>query len=178
MFFDSWQDLIRVLIMGVLTYVVVVVILRISGKRTLSQLNAFDFIVNVALGSVMATIMLSSDVSLSEGIVTLSVLAGLQVIVAVINSRVPAARGLITSSPALLIRDGQVLSEALKVNRLSESALRQAIRMTGIGGLDQVGAVILETNGTMSVIPQDSMGDRWTVSDVDGLSKGQRSDGR
>lgn len=168
MFFDTGSDLIRILIIGVLTYGAVVVILRLSGKRTLSQLNAFDFIVTVALGSVMATIMLSSDVSLSEGVLALGLLAGLQFVVAFVSSRVPWARKLLTSRSALLVHRGTVLSDALVEHRLSESALRQAVRMKGFGGLDQIGAVILETNGTLSVISADGMGDRWALADVEG----------
>lgn len=166
MFFDSWSDLTRILIVGVLTYAGVVLLLRVTDKRTLSQLNAFDFIVTVALGSMMATIMLSTDISLSEGLVALGLLAGLQVVVAFVNSRVPWARAVLTSKPALLVKDGVVLSASVKKNRLSESALRQSIRMAGLGGLDQVGAVVLETNGTLSVVPSESMGDRWAISDI------------
>lgn len=168
MFFDSWSDLTRILIVGVLTYAGVVLILRVTGKRTLSQLNAFDFIVTVALGSMMATIMLSTDISLSEGLVALGLLAGLQVVVAFVNSRVSWARAVLTSKPALLVQDGVVLTETVKKHRLSESALRQSIRMAGLGGLDQVGAVVLETNGTLSVVPSESMGDRWAISDITG----------
>lgn len=167
MFFDSWSDLVRILIIGVLTYAAVVVILRLMGKRTLSQLNAFDFIVTVALGSVMATIMLSTDVSLSDGVLALALLAGLQFVVAFASSRVPWARNVITSESGLLVYRGRVLSAAVKKHRLSESALRQAIRMAGIGGLNQIGAVVLETNGTLSVVPAESMGDGWALSDVE-----------
>jgi len=65
------------------------VVLRVSGKRTLAKLNAFDFVVTVALGSTLATILLNSTVSWAEGAVALAVLAGLQFLVAVVASRVP-----------------------------------------------------------------------------------------
>jgi uncharacterized membrane protein YcaP (DUF421 family) len=66
-FFDDWSGLLRVLIVGVCAYLSLLVMLRGSGKRTLDKLNAFDFIVTVALGSTLATVLLSSDVALVEG---------------------------------------------------------------------------------------------------------------
>ncbi|MCX7543247.1 DUF421 domain-containing protein [Corynebacterium sp. P5848] len=143
MFFDSWYDLIRILTIGILAYATIVVVLRLTGKRTLTQLNAFDFIITVALGSTMASIMLSTDVSYSEGLLAIALLAALQLIVAFLSSRIPSFRRFFTSAPALLVEDGRQLKGALDKHRLSESAVRQAIRMQGIGGLDKVGAVVL-----------------------------------
>lgn len=67
MLFSGWENLLRTLVVGVLAYVSLVVFLRISGKRTLSKMNAFDLIVTVALGSTLATVLLSKDVALAEG---------------------------------------------------------------------------------------------------------------
>jgi len=75
-FFNSWFDLLRVLIVAVLAYASLVGFLRVSGKRTLSKMNAFDLVVTVALGSTLATILLSKDVALAEGLLALAVLIG------------------------------------------------------------------------------------------------------
>ena len=98
MWFDSWSDALRVLLVGTAAYATLVVVLRVSGKRTLAKLNAFDFVVTVALGSTLATILLNSTVSWAEGAVALAVLAGLQFLVAVVASRVPDARSVATGS--------------------------------------------------------------------------------
>ena len=76
MWFQSWSDLLRVLLVGTAGYAAVVVLLRVTGKRTLAKLNAFDLVVTVALGSTLATILLSADVSWSEGALALALLAG------------------------------------------------------------------------------------------------------
>ncbi len=68
MFFGSWQDLLRVAVVGSLAYFGLVALLRISGKRTLAKMNAFDFLVTVAMGSILATALLSRDVELAEAI--------------------------------------------------------------------------------------------------------------
>lgn len=65
-FFDNWETLFRTLIIGVLAYVSLIMLLRISGRRTLSKMNAFDMVVTVALGSTLATILLNRDVALAE----------------------------------------------------------------------------------------------------------------
>ena len=71
MFFSTWAALGRVLVIGPLAYVALVLLLRISGKRTLTKLNAFDLVVTVALGSTLATVLLSKSVSLAEGVLAL-----------------------------------------------------------------------------------------------------------
>ncbi|MDQ3601244.1 MAG: DUF421 domain-containing protein, partial [Actinomycetota bacterium] len=71
MWFDTWTDLGRVLIVGPLAYAALVAVLRISGARSLSKLNAFDLVVTVALGSTLATVLLNGSVSLAEGVLGL-----------------------------------------------------------------------------------------------------------
>ncbi|GGF76199.1 hypothetical protein GCM10011402_31190 [Paracoccus acridae] len=77
-FFDSWQGLLRVLVVGIAAYAALILMLRGSGKRTLSKMNAFDLIVTVALGSTLATVLLSNSVPLLEGILGLALLVYLQ----------------------------------------------------------------------------------------------------
>lgn len=166
MWFDSWSDLGRVLLIGMAAYAVLILVIRVSGKRTLSQLNAFDFIVTVALGSVLATILLSSDVSWSEGALALILLAGLQFILAWISARAPRFRTLITARPAVVFWHGEMQQEQLRRNRLSASEVHQAIRSTGSGDLSSIAAVVLETNGTLSVISAQSLGDGSALRDI------------
>src|SRR5690554_5806016 len=80
-FFEDWSGLIRVIVVGTLAYATLVISLRVSGKRTLSKMNAFDLVVTVALGSTLATVILSKDVALAEGIAAFVLLIGLQYIV-------------------------------------------------------------------------------------------------
>lgn len=81
MFFDGWPGLLRVLVVGTAAYLSLIVILRSSGKRTLAKLSAFDLVVTVALGSTLATVLLSGDVALVEGVLAMVLLAVLQLVV-------------------------------------------------------------------------------------------------
>jgi uncharacterized membrane protein YcaP (DUF421 family) len=167
MWFDGWADLGRVLLIGASAYVTLVALLRVSGKRTLAKLNAFDLVVTVAFGSTLATILLSSDVSWSEGAVAFAVLALLQVAVAWTNSHWPRTRDVVTSRPTLLLVDGAVLEDALVAQRVNPADLRQAVRASGSGSLSSVAAVVLETDGTLSVISADQAGDRSALAEID-----------
>ncbi|XAS65584.1 DUF421 domain-containing protein [Pseudarthrobacter sp. So.54] len=166
MWFDSWAEILRVLIIGSVSYTALVVVLRVSGKRTLGQLNAFDFIVTVAIGSTLATILLSSDVAFFEGLTALALLAGLQFVVAWASAHVPGARAAVTARPVALVISGELRHDQLRRNRLSESEVLQAVRSTGSGDLSDVAAVVLETNGTISVIPQSKLGNGSTLKGV------------
>lgn len=160
MFFDNLSGLFRVLVIAPLAYFWLVATLRVTGKRTLAQLNAFDFIVTVALGSTLATVILSSDVAWAEGALALVLLALLQLVVAWISVRSARFRQAVTAQPSLLVLDGSVLPHALQRARISEESLQQSVRSAGVGGLELVGAVVVETNGKLSVITVDQMGSR------------------
>lgn len=166
MWFDTWSDVIRVVTVGSVAYLTLVAVLRLSGKRTLAKLNAFDFVVTVALGSTLATILLNSTVSWAEGAAALLALTGLQFIVALGASHLPVARSVLTARPTLLVRDGALLTEAMRRQRVGHAEVRQAVRTSGYGDLGGIGAVVLETDGTLSVIPNGEVGDGWALEDV------------
>ncbi len=167
MWFESWEQVVRVLIIGSVSYVALVLVLRASGKRTLGQLNAFDFIVTVALGSTLATILLSADVTFAQGITALVLLASLQFIVAWLSARWPRVRSVVTAKPVALVIDGHLQTNQLRRNRLTESEVLQAIRSTGTGAISDIAAVVLETNGNLSVIPHSALGNGSALSGVE-----------
>ncbi|MDP9369924.1 MAG: DUF421 domain-containing protein [Chloroflexota bacterium] len=154
MFFDSWSGLGRVLIVGVVAYGALVLILRVSGKRTLSKMNAFDFVVTIALGSTLATILLSKDVALAEGLLALALLIGLQFVITWLSVRSPTVNRLVKAEPALLFHRGHFLHGAMRRARVVEAEIRAAVREQGIASLEEVDAVVLETDGSFSVIKQ------------------------
>ncbi len=158
MLYDNISDLVGVLVSASLAYVWLVLLLRISGKRTLAQLNAFDFIVTVALGSVLASVALSGSVSWTEGALALAVLAGLQFVSAWASTRSDAVRRALTSQPTVLLRDGHMLSEVMLAERIDEDSLCAAVRSSGFGGLESVAAVVLETDGKLSIISRAQVG--------------------
>lgn len=151
-FFTGWTPIIRTLAVGAAAYVALVVMLRVSGKRTLSKLNAFDLIVTVALGSTLASILTSKDLALAEGAAALGLLIGLQFVVTWLSVRWPWFDRVVKSEPALLLRNGQPLGGALRRERVGEDELLAAIREAGGRSLGDAEAVVLESDGSLSAI--------------------------
>ncbi|MFE0726230.1 MULTISPECIES: DUF421 domain-containing protein [Streptomyces] len=166
MFFDSWYDMLRVAVMAACAYAALIVVVRLSGKRTLAKMNAFDLVVTVALGSTLATILLNRSVSLAEGILALSLLVVLQFVnaKAAVHSR--SYRRLIKAEPTLLLSDGRLLSDAMARQRVTESEVRQAIRSQGIGAVEDVTAVVLETDGSFSVLSRSQTGSGSSLQNI------------
>lgn len=154
MFFDSGTVLLRTLVVGSLAYLALVILLRLSGKRTLSKWNAFDLVVTVAFGSTLATALLSKDTSLAQGVVAFALLVGLQWTITRLSVRYGAVRHWVKAEPRLLLLRGQVRHEALREERVTEGELRAAVRAKGISALEDIEAVVLETDGTFSVLEQ------------------------
>lgn len=175
MFFDRWYDVLRVAVVGPLAYGSLVVFLRLSGKRTLAKLNAFDFVVTVALGSTLATVLLSSDVSFAEGAVGLGLLIALQYVVASASRRIPAVRRLVKSEPQVVVRNGKLLHDVLRKERLNVEEVNQALRQSGIADAADVAAVVLETDGSFSVLTAAPRG-ASALAEVDGWTTGRRSE--
>ena len=166
MIFDDWQGLLRVAVVGVLAYVALVLLLRVSGKRALSKLNAFDFVVTIALGSVLATILLSEDVALAEGVLAFALLLALQFVITWLSVRSATVRRLVKSEPALLLFRGRLLEQAMAAERVTEDEVLDAVRSHGSGTLDEVEALVLETDGTFSVIRRSEAGDGSAMEGV------------
>lgn len=151
-FFQGWSGPGRILLVGVLSYAALVLILRATGKRTLSKLNAFDLVVTIALGSTLSSIILDTQVALVEGVTALALLAFLQFAVAWTTARLPFLRRYITAEPALLLYEGRLKPDALKRERVVESEVLQAVRDKGGRSLEEAEAVFLQSDGSMAVV--------------------------
>lgn len=154
MWFDSWDGIVRVVVVGVAAYAALVVLLRNSGKRSLAKLNAFDLVVTVALGSSLATVLLSKDVAALEGLAAFLVLVGCQYALTWLSVRSPWVRSLLKSEPRVLLWRGEPLPEVLRAERVSLEELESAVRSHGMSGLSEAGAVVLETDGSLNVVRQ------------------------
>jgi uncharacterized membrane protein YcaP (DUF421 family) len=152
--FDSWESLFRTVIISVLAYAIIVFLLRVSGKRTLSKMNAFDFIVTIALGSTLATVILNKNVALIDGAAGFFMLIFLQYITTYISVRSKGFNKLIKATPTLLLYKGKMLPAAMKKERINEDEIYSIVREKGLGSLEDVDAVILETDGSLTLIKE------------------------
>lgn len=148
----DWPVLAQTLLVALIAYAGVVVLLRVSGKRTLSKWNSFDFIVTIALGSILATVILSKDVTAAEGVVAFVALVGFQYAVTWLAVRWRPMQRVFKATPVFLVYRGRFVEEAMRRERVPESEVRAALRENGIAAVERAGAVILETDGSLSVI--------------------------
>ena len=170
-FFDDWSALLRTAIVGVLAYAGLIVLLRFSGKRTLSKMNAFDLVVTVALGSTLATILLSKDVALAQGVLAFALLIGLQFAITWSSTRTGWVRRLVTGEPSLLLYRGTYLPKALRRERVTEEDIRAAVRSAGLAALEDAEAVVLETDGSFSVVQKNRGNGASSLEDLDTLGR-------
>lgn len=152
MFFAGAPGVWRTLLVGLCAYVLLILVLRTTGKRTLSKMNAFDLIVTVALGSTLATVILSKDVALAEGVTAFVMLAGAQLAVTWLSTRSKRFRSWVKAEPTILVEKGIMLSDAMKRERVTSDEVEAAVRGAGFDGLDAIALVVLETDGSMSVV--------------------------
>ncbi|SLN65788.1 hypothetical protein ROJ8625_03365 [Roseivivax jejudonensis] len=156
MLYQGWEGIVRTLVVGTLAYVALVAVLRVTGNRTLSKLNAFDLVVTVALGSVLASILLSEGVALAEGVTAFLLLIGLQYGVAMLSVKSRRFAKLVRSEPRLLLRDGEPLPQAMHEARVTRDELDTVMRTSGYADRSAVSSIILESDGSFSVIGKDT----------------------
>ncbi|MGY2132580.1 DUF421 domain-containing protein [Hymenobacter sp. HD11105] len=165
-FFSNWTSIARTLVIGVAAYAGLIILLRLSGKRTLTKMNAFDLIVTVALGSTLATVLLNKSVPLADGLVAFALLIFLQYLLTWLSVRSKTVSKLIKSEPTLLVYQGAFLSAALKSERVTEAEILAGLREQGVASVADAAAVILETGGDLSILKNTSNGPQSVLQDV------------
>ncbi|MFP4470623.1 MAG: DUF421 domain-containing protein [Bacteroidales bacterium] len=149
-------------------YAAVIIFTRLSGKRSFSTMSSFDFTMTVAVGSLIATTVLSSSVTLVQGVIGLGALFVLQISVAYLRLNT-SFQQIVDNSPLLLMRNGKILRENLKRARLTDGDLRSKLRAAGVLRLSEVEAVVFETTGDLSIMKKSDENlrlEEWLISDV------------
>lgn len=157
-FYNGWVPIARVVITAIVGYAALIALLRVGGKRTLAKMNAFDFVVTIAIGSILASMLLNQKVALAEGMAALAMLVGMQFAVAWLSVRFKPISQTVKSTPTILLWKGELLRDVCRAERVAEGEVRSAVRSQGLASLDAALAVVLEATGDMSVVkrPPDS----------------------
>ena len=150
--FNGWTELLEVLITVPLAYAVVIGVLRASGKRALSKMNAYDFVITVAMGSTLATLCLSRDVSLAKGGFAFALLAGMQHLLSMLSRRHDSIKRMLRADPSIVYHRGRYIDEVMDRERVTRSDIQAAMRGSGATSEAEVEAVVLETNGNLSCL--------------------------
>ena len=154
------------IIASIVGYAAIILVLRISGKRTLAKWNSFDFIVTIALGSILANILLSTQDVFGKAILGFALLVLFQYILTWISVRSSVIQKLIKAEPALLLFRGEMQHDIMKRERIAEGEILAALRANGVSAIEDADAVILETDGSFSVIQDIDHSSASALKDV------------
>jgi uncharacterized membrane protein YcaP (DUF421 family) len=135
-------------------YFMLLVIFRLSGKRTLGQITSFDFVVLLIISECVSAALLTQDFSLTGAVLAVVTLLGLDLLLAQLKQRSPGLARLLEDEPLHLMRGGKLLQDRMDKERVDEADILEAARQHhGIETLSEIEAAVLERRGTISIIP-------------------------
>lgn len=149
-----WQFVLR----AVVIYVVVMVLIRVSGKRAVGQFTPFDLVLLILIGNAVQNGINGGDNSLTGAFVMAGTLIALNYAVAFATSRSRRAEQIIEGVPVVVARDGKLFEQVLRRELVSRDDFDEALRTCGVRHLHQVEIALLETNGRISVVQKEASG--------------------
>lgn len=161
----------EIILSSLLIYAILIVLSRWVGPRSFSRFTAFDFAVTVALGAIVGSTA-TGGVSIINGVLGLFLLFLLRFAVA--HFRRKGLSKLVDNSPLLVMYGSEILPEYLKRAQLTEDDLLQTLRKSGITRLTQIQAVIMERDGSISVLKSGETLDPYLLKGVEGLPPSQQ----
>lgn len=164
----SWQSVFAISANAVGIYIAIIIFTRLTGKRSFSKMSSFDFAMTVAIGSMIASTVLSKSVTLSTGILGLALIYGLQISVAFFR-RFEGVGKVVDNTPLMLMDGKNILKDNLRKAKVTEGDLRSKLREANVLNLSQVRAVIFEATGDISVLHSDNEAEvleDWLLQDV------------
>jgi uncharacterized membrane protein YcaP (DUF421 family) len=152
---DIGSSLPEVVLRTALVYLFLVAVLRISGKRQVGQLSVLELVVILVISDAVQNSMVGDNTTLWGGLVAVLTLVALDLALKTLARRSKPVRVAIEGEPRLLVRDGRLLERAIEAEGLEADEIRAAIRSHGLASVEDVRFAVLETDGSISVIPRD-----------------------
>lgn len=159
LFFAGWESIGRIVLLAACTYVGLVAALRLLGEQALAKMSAYDLIITIALGSIVAAIPLSKDVTLTDGAAVLATYLGLQAMTRWGTQRWREVERAVKTKPRVVLWDGELVPRQIRLAQVTEAEIRSAARMAGYASLGDLLAIVLENDGSWSVVPRSDRGD-------------------
>lgn len=150
----DWQELGLTAARGLLVYVVMLVVIRVLGKRTIGNFSAFDLLVALMLGEVVDEIIYG-DVSIAQGMVAIFVVAAAKYATAWITCVSPAASRLLEGKPNEVVSHGELQPKAMRAELINESEVMASLRLQGVSDIKEVKSAVMEVDGVVSVIREE-----------------------
>ncbi|TXD96587.1 DUF421 domain-containing protein [Psychrobacter frigidicola] len=159
----EWQQVLGISLSVTGFYFCLILFTRIVGLRSFSKLSSYDFAMTIAIGSILASTILSDSPSLLQGLLAVSLLFILQMMVSMVRRKFKPIKSLIDNQPIILMAHGEYFWDNLKEANLSTSDVQEVLRKNGIKSKCEVFAVIMETTADMSVIKNNEVTPDWSL---------------
>lgn len=169
----GWNDIADAALSAILFYALIVAAVRVLGNRSTAQLNNFDWIINITIGSLAASGILLDSVPALRAVAAIVTLMLLQFALTWLVLRFSWVSRLVKTAPTLLVHKGEYLDIPLRRVRVSREEICGVLRKHGIARVDQANWVILETDGELTVIPRAEL-DLDQASALEGVEKPAR----
>ena len=160
MFFESWSEIARIVTTTLIIYPFLILATHLLGKRSFAKMNNFDWIITVAVGSILGSAILLKDVVIVEVLVAVSLLLFLQYLLTWISAHFSTFDKVVKTSPQLVFFDGEYIEAAMKDTRLTSTEVEGSVRKAGFGDLSTVMAVVFEADGELSIVPKSEKYDQ------------------
>lgn len=151
----DYQTMGSVFIRSIVTIVVLFLLAKVMGKKQISQLNLFDYIVGITIGSVAADISLDLNKSFLDGVICMLVFGLTGALVSYVTLKSIKLRRFFTGTPSIIIENGKIIEEGLKKVKFNINDLMEELRGAGYFNIDEVAYAVMETNGKISFLPKD-----------------------
>lgn len=141
---------------GVIVYLFLLIIFRISGKRTLAQITNFDLVLLLIISETTQQAMVDNDHSLTNGFLLISTLVGVSIFFSLLKQKFPRFEKYIDGTPVIIIQDGKLLRKRMEKLRVDEDDILEAAReLHGLERIEQIKYAIVERGGDITVIPKE-----------------------
>ena len=145
------------IVRGLVTYLFLLLVFRIAGKRTLSESSSFDLVLLLIISETTQQAMVNNDHSMTNGALLVLTLVGLDILLSLVKQWSPAADAWIDGLPIVVARDGQLLKDRMNRERVDEADILEAAReLQGLEGLDQIQYAVLEKGGKITIVPKQA----------------------
>ncbi len=140
---------------GAVVYLVLLVLFRITGKRSLAQITTFDFVLLLIIAEAVQQAMIDADNSMINAFLIVVTLLGIDVGLSLLKGRSPRLEKLVDDVPLVIVQDGRPLTERMAKARVDEEdVLVVARELQGLERMDQIACAVLERSGGISIIPK------------------------
>lgn len=141
---------------GIIIYLFLLLIFRISGKRTLSQTTTFEFVLLLVIGEATQQALLGDDFSITNALLLITALMGINQLLSWLKERSPLFEDVVESVPLILVDNGTLFKDRMKKVRIDEKDILEAARTNhGLARMEQIRYAVLERNGIISIIPRE-----------------------